>query len=158
MPLFQPFQVLMAWAVGVLEVLGLIVFVGYSITYTLHVAHKHLCFAFVFFFFLEKMGLESLWKKLVVWEEWWWTFCAAGNDETLIKPCDFGGGVASGLKQLSAACLQEFLTSYLLTSYQVPTISWVPWQNNKIENQQFSTGMFGWVCRLELDDIWPTSI
>lgn len=64
MPLFQPFQVLMAWAVGVLEVLGLIVFVGYSITYTLHVAHKHLCFAFVFFFpgknefgkSLEKIG------------------------------------------------------------------------------------------------------
>ena len=34
-------MVLMAWAVGVLEVLGLIVFVGYSITYTLHVAHKY---------------------------------------------------------------------------------------------------------------------
>ena len=31
---------LMGWAVGVLEVLGLIVFVGYSITYSLHIAHK----------------------------------------------------------------------------------------------------------------------
>ena len=30
----------MGWAVGVLEVLGLIVFVGYSITYSLHIAHK----------------------------------------------------------------------------------------------------------------------
>ena len=26
--------------------------------------------------------------------------CAAGNDETLIKPCDFGGGVASGLTKI----------------------------------------------------------
>eukprot|EP00435_Cladocopium_sp_Y103_P002969 s3932_g1.t1 len=34
-------MVLMGWAVGVLEVLGLIVFVGYSITYTLHIAHKY---------------------------------------------------------------------------------------------------------------------
>ena len=99
-----------------------------------------------FFFALEKWFLEqtkSLWMSL---EKLWFgrngglKFCAAGNDETLIKPCDFGGGVASGLKQLSAACLQEFLTSYLLTSYQVPTISWVPWQNNKIENTTIFNG------------------
>ena len=91
----------MAWAVGVLEVLGLIVFVGYSITYTLHVAHKHLCFALVFFLRWKK----RVWKvfgKMVVWEEWWWKFCAAGNDETLIKPCDFGGGVASGLTEINS--------------------------------------------------------
>lgn len=33
--------VLMGWAVGAMEVLGLIVFVGYSITYSLHIAHKY---------------------------------------------------------------------------------------------------------------------
>jgi len=33
--------VFMGWPVGVLEVLGLIVFVGYSITYSLHIAHKY---------------------------------------------------------------------------------------------------------------------
>jgi len=33
--------VLMGWTVGVIEVLGLIVFVGYSITYSLHVAHRY---------------------------------------------------------------------------------------------------------------------
>ncbi|CAJ1396973.1 unnamed protein product [Effrenium voratum] len=33
--------VVMGWAVGVLEILGLIVFVGYSITYSLHIAHKY---------------------------------------------------------------------------------------------------------------------
>jgi len=33
--------VLMNWAVGVIEVLGLIVFVGYSITYSLHIAHRY---------------------------------------------------------------------------------------------------------------------
>lgn len=76
-PLFQPFQVLMAWAVGVLEVLGLIVFVGYSITYTLHVAHKHLCFALVFFFALEKWVWNKK-KSLWVWEEWWWKFVLQG--------------------------------------------------------------------------------
>lgn len=32
----------MGWAIGVLEILGLIVFVGYSITYSLHIAHKQL--------------------------------------------------------------------------------------------------------------------
>ncbi|CAE7524976.1 Disp1 [Symbiodinium natans] len=33
--------IFMGWPVGVLEVLGLIVFVGYSITYSLHIAHKY---------------------------------------------------------------------------------------------------------------------
>eukprot|EP00930_Biecheleria_cincta_P020207 TRINITY_DN15244_c0_g1_i2.p1 TRINITY_DN15244_c0_g1~~TRINITY_DN15244_c0_g1_i2.p1 ORF type:complete len:909 (-),score=121.52 TRINITY_DN15244_c0_g1_i2:350-3076(-) len=33
--------VFMGWAVGAMEVLGLIVFVGYSITYSLHIAHKY---------------------------------------------------------------------------------------------------------------------
>jgi len=33
--------VVMGWAMGPIEVLGLIVFVGYSITYSLHVAHKY---------------------------------------------------------------------------------------------------------------------
>ncbi|CAK9113766.1 Protein dispatched homolog 1 (Mdispa) [Durusdinium trenchii] len=33
--------VFMGWAIGVLEILGLIVFVGYSITYSLHIAHKY---------------------------------------------------------------------------------------------------------------------
>jgi hypothetical protein len=32
---------LMGWATGAIEVLGLIVFVGYSITYSLHIAHKY---------------------------------------------------------------------------------------------------------------------
>eukprot|EP00931_Biecheleriopsis_adriatica_P047463 TRINITY_DN27366_c0_g1_i1.p1 TRINITY_DN27366_c0_g1~~TRINITY_DN27366_c0_g1_i1.p1 ORF type:complete len:1723 (-),score=331.85 TRINITY_DN27366_c0_g1_i1:45-5213(-) len=31
----------MSWKVGAIEVLGLIVFVGYSITYSLHIAHKY---------------------------------------------------------------------------------------------------------------------
>mmetsp|Transcript_25377 Transcript_25377/g.46000 ORF Transcript_25377/g.46000 Transcript_25377/m.46000 type:complete len:1626 (+) Transcript_25377:95-4972(+) len=31
----------MGWLVGAIEVLGLIVFVGYSITYSLHIAHKY---------------------------------------------------------------------------------------------------------------------
>jgi len=34
-------SVMMAWAMGAVEVLGLIVFIGYSITYSLHVAHKY---------------------------------------------------------------------------------------------------------------------
>jgi len=33
--------VMMAWPFGAVEVLGLIVFVGYSITYSLHIAHKY---------------------------------------------------------------------------------------------------------------------
>lgn len=33
--------VVMGWDMGALEVLGLIVFVGYSITYSLHIAHKY---------------------------------------------------------------------------------------------------------------------
>lgn len=33
--------VFMSWPVGAMEVLGLIVFVGYSITYSLHIAHKY---------------------------------------------------------------------------------------------------------------------
>jgi len=33
--------VMMGWALGAVEVLGLIVFIGYSITYALHVAHKY---------------------------------------------------------------------------------------------------------------------
>jgi len=31
----------MGWALGAIEVLGLIVFVGYSLTYSLHIAHKY---------------------------------------------------------------------------------------------------------------------
>jgi len=34
-------SVVMGWAIGAIEVIGLIVFVGYSITYSLHVAHKY---------------------------------------------------------------------------------------------------------------------
>ncbi|CAE8719477.1 unnamed protein product, partial [Polarella glacialis] len=33
--------VVCAWTIGAIEVLGLIVFVGYSITYSLHIAHKY---------------------------------------------------------------------------------------------------------------------
>jgi len=33
--------ILMGWAIGAIEVLGLIVFVGYSITYSLHIAHSY---------------------------------------------------------------------------------------------------------------------
>eukprot|EP00928_Gymnodinium_smaydae_P028734 TRINITY_DN21845_c0_g1_i1.p1 TRINITY_DN21845_c0_g1~~TRINITY_DN21845_c0_g1_i1.p1 ORF type:complete len:1626 (-),score=376.65 TRINITY_DN21845_c0_g1_i1:221-5098(-) len=33
--------VIMGWAFGAIEVLGLIIFVGYSITYALHIAHKY---------------------------------------------------------------------------------------------------------------------
>mmetsp|Transcript_72469 Transcript_72469/g.172757 ORF Transcript_72469/g.172757 Transcript_72469/m.172757 type:complete len:1597 (+) Transcript_72469:105-4895(+) len=33
--------VMMSWAIGAIEVLGLIVFAGYSITYSLHVVHKY---------------------------------------------------------------------------------------------------------------------
>jgi len=37
--------VVMGWGYGAVEVLGLIVFVGYSITYSLHIAHKYRQFA-----------------------------------------------------------------------------------------------------------------
>ena len=89
-------KVLMAWAVGVLEVLGLIVFVGYSITYTLHVAHKHLwCFVV---FFPRKNGENK--QRFVNKKTWLGKkgggFCAAGNGETLMKPYDFVGDVATG--------------------------------------------------------------
>lgn len=33
--------VVMSWALGAIEILGLIVFVGYSITYSLHITHKY---------------------------------------------------------------------------------------------------------------------
>merc|ERR1712146_426116 len=33
--------VIMGWALGAIEVIALIVFIGYAVTYSLHIAHKY---------------------------------------------------------------------------------------------------------------------